>query len=126
MKPPVVEKEPSAIDLLSGLDFTVKQKPLMPEIKVPPISEHVIRKAPSLDDTGYLSYKPTEEVNTQMYIKISDRPPKRDLFSDPSLLNKFTQEVKSLQLFVDGFTKKTHSGITMLDSKWKKMQDAQV
>lgn len=116
------ENEPSTIDLLTGIDFSIEQTPLMPEIKVPPVSEQVIRKAPPKD---YPESNPTELITPDEDTP-SLRPPKRDIFSDPGLLNKFTQEVKSMQQFVDSFTKKTHSGITMLDSKWKKIHETQV
>lgn len=94
----------------------------MPEIRVPPVSECVIRKVQPKD---YSESKSTELI-TPDEDEPSLKPPKRDIFSDPGLLNKFTQEVKSMQQFVDSFTKKTHSGITMLDSKWKKIHETQV
>ncbi|XP_077296502.1 tyrosine-protein phosphatase non-receptor type protein myopic isoform X2 [Arctopsyche grandis] len=114
-------KEPSALDLLSGLDFSIEQTPLVPEIRVPPVSEYVIRKVPQKEMSQSEMLEGDDVCEDETLV----RPPKKDIFADPSLLNKFTQEVKSLQQFVDGLTKKTHSGITMLDSKWKKIQDTQ-
>lgn len=115
-------KEPSALDLLSGLDFSIEQTPLVPEIRVPPVSEYVIRKVPQKEMSQTKMLESDDMCEDETLV----RPSKKDIFADPSLLNRFTQEVKSLQQFVDGLTKKTHSGITMLDSKWKKIQDAQV
>lgn len=116
---PELRSEPSAFDLLSDIDFTVDQKPLMPEIKVPPISESLIKKAPTLPkEEPMLKPVPKEEV--------IERPAKKDLFSDPGLLNKFTEEVKNLQKFVDSLSTKSVGGLTVLDAKWKLFHDSQV
>nr|XP_034827526.1 tyrosine-protein phosphatase non-receptor type 23 isoform X1 [Maniola hyperantus] len=109
--------EPTAFDLLSEIDFTVKHKPLMPDIKVPQISEKAIFK-PSV-------VPKVEPVKSVVKEEIIERPAKRDLFSDPSLLNSFTQEVKNLHKLTDSLTNKTPSGLTVLDSKWKSFQDTQ-
>lgn len=116
---PELRPEPSAFDLLSDIDFTVEQKPLMPEIKVPPISESVIKKAPIL---------PKEEILLKPLPKeeVIERPAKKDLFCDPGLLNKFTEEVKNLQKLVDSLSNKSVGGLTVLDAKWKSFQDSQV
>ncbi|KAJ0182115.1 hypothetical protein K1T71_002837 [Dendrolimus kikuchii] len=111
-----VKQEPSVFDLLSEIDFSVEQKPLMPEIKVPQISESMIKKPVNVPKIEPI--KPPKE-------EVIERPAKRDLFSDPSLLNKFTQEVKNLQKLVDSLTNKLPSGLTLLDSKWKTFQDVQ-
>lgn len=117
-KTPEVKSELTAFDLLSDIDFSVEQTPLMPEIKVPQISESAIRKpvAPKIEPEKKVPVK--EEA--------IERPAKRDLFSDPSLLNKFTQEVKNLQKLTDSLTDKSPSGLTVLDAKWKSFQDFQV
>ncbi|XP_052758573.1 tyrosine-protein phosphatase non-receptor type 23 [Galleria mellonella] len=114
---PVDKPEPSVFDLLSDIDFAVEHKPLMPEIKVPQISESAIKKSSTPKPMPVVAPAPKEEV--------LERPAKVDLFSDPSLLNKFTQEVKNLQKLVDSLTDKTPSRLTLLDSKWKTFQDVQ-
>lgn len=116
-KTPEVKSELTAFDLLSDIDFSVEQTPLMPEIKVPQISESAIRKpvAPKIEHEKKVPVK--EEA--------IERPAKKDLFSDPSLLNKFTQEVKNLQKLTDSLTDKSPSGLTVLDAKWKNFQDFQ-
>ncbi|XP_046962007.1 tyrosine-protein phosphatase non-receptor type 23 [Vanessa cardui] len=114
------DKKPelTTFDLLSEIDFTVEQKPLMPEIKVPQISERAI-------------FKPNVTTKVEPVVKQVpkeeeiERPEKREIFSDPSLLNQFTQEVKNLQKLTDSLTNKTAGGITVLDSKWKSFQDVQ-
>ncbi|XP_023951524.2 tyrosine-protein phosphatase non-receptor type 23 [Bicyclus anynana] len=113
-----IKSDPTAFDLLSEIDFTVEYKPLMPEIKVPQISEKAIFKptiVPKVEPI--VRPAPKEEV--------IERPAKRDLFSDPGLLNSFTQEVKNLHKLTESLTNKTPSGLTVLDSKWKSFQDTQ-
>ncbi|KAI8428293.1 hypothetical protein MSG28_002499 [Choristoneura fumiferana] len=116
---PEQKPEPSVFDLLSDIDFSVEQKPLMPEIKVPQISESAIKKPLPMPKVEPI-------VRPVLKEEIIQRPAKRDLFSDPSLLNSFTQEVKSLQTLVDSLTNRTSSGLTLLDSKWKTFQDVQM
>lgn len=108
--------EPTNFDLLSDIDFSVEQKPLTPEIKVPQISEKSIIAKPMAAPKA----APTLEE------EVIVRPAKRDLFSDPSLINRFTQEVKSLQKLTDSFMNKTPDGLTLLDAKWKDVQETQV
>lgn len=109
-----------SLDLLSGIDFSVvDHKPIMPEIKVPQISENSIVKKPV--------FEPTEVFKPQLIKdEVIERPAKRNLFSDPGLLNRFTEEVKGLQRTVDSLTNVMPGGLTLLDSKWKHLQDVQV
>ncbi|CAH2067482.1 unnamed protein product, partial [Iphiclides podalirius] len=111
------EPEPSTLDLLCDIDFSVDYTPLTPEIKVPQVSEKVVIK-PRMPRPEVVSKPPQEEV--------IERPAKRDIFSDPGLLNKFTQEVKMLQTVTDSLTNPTAGGLTLLDSKWKMLQDVQL
>ncbi|CAK1544316.1 unnamed protein product [Leptosia nina] len=111
-------KEPTTFDLLSDIDFSVEQKPLLPEIKVPQISDKAIFKSPAITKVDTVKPPPEEEEKIQ-------RPVRRDLFSDPSLVNRFTQEVKRLQQITDSLINKTPKGLTVLDSKWKQLQDSQ-
>ncbi|CAB3250605.1 unnamed protein product [Arctia plantaginis] len=113
-----VKTELSAFDLLYDIDFSVEQTPLMPEIKVPQVSESAIKKLVAVPKVEPMIKLPPKEV-------IIERPAKRDLFSDPMLLNKFTQEVKNLQKLADSLTNKMPSGLTVLDAKWKTFQDVQ-
>lgn len=115
---PDTQPEPSVFDLLSDIDFSVEQKPLMPEIKVPQISESAIKKP---------IFIPKEEPMQKPVPKeeVIERPAKMDLFSDPVLLNNFTQGVKLLHKLVDSFTS-TGSTKETLEAKWKALQDEQV
>lgn len=113
-----VKTELSAFDLLSDIDFSVEQTPLTPEIKVPQVSESAIKKLVVVPKVEPVVKPPPKEV-------VIERPAKRDLFSDPILLNKFTQEVKNLQKLADSLTNKVPSGLTVLDAKWKTFQDVQ-
>ncbi|KPJ07130.1 Tyrosine-protein phosphatase non-receptor type 23 [Papilio machaon] len=116
---PEVKSEPTAFDLLSDIDFNVDYKPLMPEIKVPQVSDKVVIKPTVVPKTEPIS-KPVPKEET------IERPAKQDIFSDPSLLNKFTQEVKQLHNMTDSLTNKTVGGVTILDAKWKMLQDVQM
>ncbi|CAG4976183.1 unnamed protein product [Parnassius apollo] len=116
---PEVKPEPSTFDLLSDIDFNLEYKPLVPEIKVPQVSEKVVIK-PSV------VAKPDPVVKSVPKEEVIERPAKQDIFSDPSLLNKFTQEVKKLQNLTDSLTNNTASGMSVLDSKWKMLQDVQM
>lgn len=118
VKPEEVKSELTAFDLLSEIDFSVEMPPLKPEIKVPQISESAIRK-PVVPKVEPVKKVPVKE-------EVIERPAKRDLFSDPGLMNQFTQEVKNLQKLTDSLTDKTPSGLTVLDAKWKTFQDFQV
>lgn len=119
VKPSEEKLEPSTLDLLSDIDFSVELKPLTPEIKVPQISENAIKKPAYQTRMDVPKAQPKVE-------EVIERPAKKDLFSDPSLLNKFTEEVKGLQKLVDKLSSKTATGVTLLDSKWKTYQDVQV
>lgn len=116
---PESKPEPSVFDLLSDIDFTVEQKPLMPQIKVPQISENAIIRPAVVPKVEPVKKPPPKE-------EVIERPAKKNLFSDPSLLNKFTQEVKNLQKFTDSLTNTAAGGLTVLDAKWNKFQDIQV
>lgn len=126
VNPTTVEKPQSAehpdlstLDLLSDIDFSVELQPLTPQIKVPQISENAIKKP---------TFYPREEVPKPepKIEEVIQRPAKKELFTDPSLLNKFTEEVKGLQKLVDKLSSKMAGGLTLLDSKWKTFQDVQV
>ncbi|XP_068621073.1 tyrosine-protein phosphatase non-receptor type 23-like isoform X2 [Battus philenor] len=115
-----VKTEPSTFDLLSEIDFNVEYKPLTPEIKVPQVSSKVVMK-PSV------VVKPEPTVTRQpSKEEMIERPAKQDIFSDPSLLNSFTQEVKLLQNMTDSLTNNTSGGAMVLESKWKMLQDVQM
>ncbi|KAL4712811.1 hypothetical protein ACJJTC_011881 [Scirpophaga incertulas] len=109
---PVKKEEPSVFDLLSDIDFSVEHKPLMPEIKVPQISENAIKKP--------LVVQPMPVQKPVVKEEILERPAKIDIFSDPVLLNKFTQEMKNLRHLVDSLDG-VGSG-NNLDEKWNMFQ----
>ncbi|KAI5640662.1 BRO1-like domain-containing protein [Phthorimaea operculella] len=118
-EPVEIKSEPSVFDLLSDIDFTVEAPPLKPQIKVPQISETaIIKRSITLPkEEPIMKPVPKEEV--------IERPAKRDVFSDPSLLNRFTEEVKNLKKLVDSLVNKAGGGLTVLDAKWKTFQEVQ-
>ncbi|XP_050667403.1 tyrosine-protein phosphatase non-receptor type 23 isoform X2 [Leptidea sinapis] len=106
--------EPTAFDLLADIDFTIEQKPLTPEIKVPPMAEKNVARS---------SVMAARALSTPAPIPPVARPPRVDIFSDPALLNRFTQEVHNLKTLVETLGRETPSGLTPLDSKWKALQE---
>ncbi|VVD01973.1 unnamed protein product [Leptidea sinapis] len=100
--------EPTAFDLLADIDFTIEQKPLTPEIKVPPMAEKNVARS---------SVMAARALSTPAPIPPVARPPRVDIFSDPALLNRFTQEVHNLKTLVETLGRETPSGLTPLDSK---------
>ncbi|RZC41776.1 tyrosine-protein phosphatase non-receptor type 23 [Asbolus verrucosus] len=115
---PVTTKE-SNIDLLTGLDFTVNQAPLIPQQNpsVPDLKSSQKAEIP----------KPTiipqtkEEVPPPKMEKVINRKP----LSNSEVKKLFVQEVDKFEKFVDVLTNKTLSGPTNLDLKWKEIQDKQ-
>ncbi|KAB0798419.1 hypothetical protein PPYR_09412 [Photinus pyralis] len=121
------KKVASNIDLLSGLDFTINQAPLVPQ---PNKIENTTKDVPST--------KPPEQIPVRPAVKLDEReskpvlkpvmqkkPIERNSFQDPDLIKQFTQEVEKLEKFVDILSTKTLSGPTSLELKWKEIQDRQ-
>ncbi|KAK5646077.1 hypothetical protein RI129_004541 [Pyrocoelia pectoralis] len=99
----------SNVDLLSGLDFTISQAPLVPQLnKIEnPID---VKEASSTKQFEQPIIKPTVKSEEKEY---------------PELIKQFTQEVEKLEKFVDILSTKTLSGPTSLELKWKEIQDRQ-
>ena len=51
---------------------------------------------------------------------------KGDIFSETSVLERFTLDVDKFDRFVDGLTKRSINGPTPLELKWKELLDSQV
>ncbi|KAG5896890.1 hypothetical protein JTB14_033528 [Gonioctena quinquepunctata] len=116
----------SNIDLLSGLDFSISQAPLVPQQNVAP---KCVEKE-SKSDNSVSSVKPPtvvkEETAPTPEIK---RPNVKVLPSKPlnnaDVKNLFGHEWEKYEKFVETLTNKTLSGPTNLDIKWKEIQDKQ-
>lgn len=121
----------SNIDLLSGLDFSVNQVPLVPqqsstnctEKKETPVAK--VESQPS----AALKTKPVEQPSKTVSVKTSEvkllEIPKRNLLENPDTFKLFLVEVEKYEKFIDGLTVKTLNGPTTLDIKWKEIQDKQ-
>lgn len=117
---PVVTKE-SNIDLLSGLDFSISQAPLVPQ------------------QNTEIKQETKAIVTSESTTKVETKPIKPDvpkqiittkILSSKPLINNdvkelFNQEVNKFEKYVDTLTNKTLSGPTNLDLKWKEIQDKQ-
>ncbi|KAJ8960856.1 hypothetical protein NQ318_020154, partial [Aromia moschata] len=124
---PATTKE-SNIDLLSGLDFTISQAPLIPQQKTLPKAEEGEAKAAGSESKVDATKKPTvkEEKPVQPEIK---RPTVKILPSKPlnngDVKHLFKAEAEKYEKYVETLTNKTLSGPTNLDIKWKEIQEKQ-
>lgn len=121
---PAKTKE-SNVDLLSGLDFTISQAPLIPQQNVPAKTEPsetkpvvVESKSPAPKVVPVKEEKPASEVK-RLNVKIL--PSKQLNNSDVKSL--FVQEIEKYEKYVETLTNKTLSGPTNLDIKWNELQD---
>ncbi|XP_044266202.1 tyrosine-protein phosphatase non-receptor type 23 [Tribolium madens] len=109
----------SNIDLLTGLDFTVNQAPLIPQQK------------PSDPEVKPAQKTETPTKQPPKIVKNEDEPPKFERVVNRKPLNSsevkklFATEIDKYEKFVDVLTNKTLSGPTNLDLKWKEIQDKQ-
>ncbi|KAJ8943850.1 hypothetical protein NQ314_009620 [Rhamnusium bicolor] len=124
---PMTTKE-SNVDLLSGLDFTISQAPLIPQQKVLPKSEESDVKPASSESKVSLTKKASmvkeekalPEIK-RLNVKILPSKP----LNNNDVKNLFNQEVEKYEKYVETLTNKTLSGPTNLDIKWKEIQDKQ-
>lgn len=114
----------SNIDLLTGLDFTITQTPLVPQQHRPKSEETNVKVVPDMKTT--ISKTSATEENTQPVMK----KPNIKVLLSKSLNNSdvkrlFEQEIEKYEKFVETLTNKTLSGPTNLDIKWKEIQEKQ-
>ncbi|XP_063922824.1 tyrosine-protein phosphatase non-receptor type 23 isoform X2 [Zophobas morio] len=102
----------SNIDLLTGLDFTVNQAPLIPQQKPSEVAE--VPKPVKVVATK-------EEVQNPKMEKVINRKP----LNNAEVKKLFALEVDKFEKFVDVLPNKTLSGPTNLELKWKEIQDKQ-
>lgn len=118
----------SNIDLLSGLDFTINQAPLIPQQNVAPKTEasEVIPTTTSESKTNAAKATPPKEEKPTSEIKrlsVKILPSKQ--LNNSDVKNLFKQEIEKYEKYVETLTNKTLSGPTNLDIKWKEIQDKQ-
>lgn len=138
-KPAPVKSE--NIDLLSGIDFTMKNPTienipiLMPvsaiqpaeespkKVLVPmsPVTEAVpVKLNNDLADLDFNSLSVSSPVKA-----LEPEKAKRlqDPFDDSNVLKQFHKEAEGLEKFMETLTVKTLNGVTPLANKWKELQD---
>lgn len=145
-------EDASNIDLLAGLDFSINQQPLVPQLQLskapsesnefasvadPPVSKesdsnNTVSTLPKMsqasDETSetlidsMAALQVAGELNVKTQIQ---KHPGRDPFQDKDYLHQFTQEVEKYEKFVEGLTLKTLNGPTPLDMKWKEISELQ-
>lgn len=125
---PTTTKE-SNIDLLSGLDFTISQAPLVPQQNLQSKEEKNEQKPVETKPSSTKSSVPsTKEDLVQAFPEIK-RPVVKILPSKPlnnnDVKNLFNAEIDKYEKYVETLTNKTLSGPTNLDIKWKEIQDKQ-
>nr|XP_023015123.1 tyrosine-protein phosphatase non-receptor type 23 [Leptinotarsa decemlineata] len=118
---PVATKE-SNIDLLSGLDFTISQAPLVPQQNVLPAKPAEIKSEGSIKAPVSKEEIPplVQEVKRPAFKVLPSKP-----LNNADVKALFHQEVERYEKFVETLTNKTLSGPTSLDVKWKEIQDKQ-
>ncbi|EFA03751.2 tyrosine-protein phosphatase non-receptor type 23 [Tribolium castaneum] len=109
----------SNIDLLTGLDFTVNQAPLIPQQK--PSDPEI--KPPQKTETPVK--QPTKVVKNEEEPPKIERVVNRKPLNNSEVKKLFGSEIDKFEKFVDVLTNKTLSGPTNLDLKWKEIQDKQ-
>lgn len=125
----VSKTKESNIDLLSGLDFTISQAPLIPQQNVAPKAEidEVKPSATTESKTNVSkSVPPKEEKPITSEIKrlnVKILPSKQ--LNNNDVKNLFMLEIDKYEKYVETLTNKTLSGPTNLDIKWKEIQDKQ-
>ncbi|CAH1969012.1 unnamed protein product [Acanthoscelides obtectus] len=125
---PTTTKE-SNIDLLSGLDFTISQAPLVPQQNVSNTSTtDTMSAAPDKSEsaTNTSTKKEIEEKKSSPEVK----RPKMKIIPSKTIDNAdicrlFVQELDKFEKCVETLPNKTLSGPTNLDLKWKEIQDKQ-
>lgn len=122
---PAPTKVDSNIDLLTGLDFSINQTPLVPQNSVSTSSS--LQPEPPKQDvpvkTTTVLEKSTPEVQKPKTPQVKILPSKP--LNNEEVKKLFSQEVEKFEKFVDVLPNKTLSGPTNLDLKWKEIQDKQ-
>uniref|UniRef100_A0A2R5LL12 Putative tyrosine-protein phosphatase non-receptor type 23 n=1 Tax=Ornithodoros turicata TaxID=34597 RepID=A0A2R5LL12_9ACAR len=112
---PIAAQSPTHMDIgASSKDLlsTTPDTPQNGDVKVPLLQPKVLTS----DDLKE-QLKKAEELE--------HRPQPKDPLSDPVALDKFIAEVERFEKFVEGLTKKSLNGPTLLEQRWKEYLDAQ-
>lgn len=116
-------KKSSNVDLLAGLDFTISQTPLTPQVPSTNESKDTANVSQIQQTTSKTATKIEEKLEPVDNVKYLR--PKKDPFSSVDILKQFANEIDKIEKFVNGLTNKTANGQTTLEMKWKFVQDSQ-
>lgn len=119
----------SNIDLLSGLDFTVNQVPLVPQptfanVNLPDKKEERVEIKTEVVVPAIPSKSKQNIELKQPSIKLLELPHKSAL-ENPDVFKIFEQEVDKYEKFVDSLMVKKLNGPSTLEVKWKEIIDKQ-
>lgn len=114
------KKKASNIDLLAGLDFSVNQTPLTPQSSTTNTTKE---REPRQKIEPFRAFKaPVKNETTELK---TDRVPRKDPFQNPDVVKQFGVELEKFERFVEELNCKTANGQSVLDLKWKGIQDVQ-
>lgn len=126
-----VKEEPSNIDLLCGLDFTINQAPLQPMTKPKENIENSSVKelktsvsSVELPAPSITTSNSTNNLQNKSAIKDISVLPSKPLDNDDTKY-LIKQEIDKFEKFVDVLGNKTLNGPTNIELKWKEIQDQQ-
>lgn len=124
---PITTKE-SNIDLLSGLDFSISQAPLLPQISQQNLNDKGEKQEQKTPEINKNNTKSTT-VGKEEQVPDIKKPAVKILPSKPlknnDVKNLFTVEIDKYEKYFETLSNKTLSGPTNLDIKWKEIQDKQ-
>lgn len=118
-------KKPSNVDLLAGLDFTINQMPLTPQVPSTKESEDVSTTTTAAVKPPVQQSKAKEDNKYDTVETVKYQRPKKDPFLNPEIVKAFGVEIEKFEKFVNGLTNKTANGQTTLELKWKFIQDSE-
>lgn len=156
---PVSQTEPKKetnIDLLAGLDFSINQAPLIPQISgdnktinkfgeslenkpteafinngskdnstKDTVNKDITNKDVITKDINKDAYNRDTKSKAAVDIKKNEYP-KRDPFETRSSIELLKGEIEKYEKFVEDLSNKSLNGPTILDVKWKEVQEAEL
>lgn len=114
-------KKVSSIDLLSGLDFSINQAPLVPQKEQPPAQMDPAVTSTCSPKQLINSISKPEIVNVAIHNKLAtEKPPKKEPFRSSAIVTNFTTKAREFWIFTDSLA--VDKALNIL---WKDVQDGQ-
>ncbi|XP_065163635.1 LOW QUALITY PROTEIN: tyrosine-protein phosphatase non-receptor type 23 [Atheta coriaria] len=119
-------KKESSIDLLAGLDFSINQAPLIPQVpqqqkqKEPPKADVIETQTPpkKIESVGSNAIPAPVKKKNKILLK-------GDPLKNPMTVEQFLAEVEKFEKYVGDLSIKTLSGPSNLELRWKEIQESQ-